>query len=66
MPISKQCSRCHEAYRPKRRSKFGQICPWCEEDMITAERELSFKCGLRPLYELDIVELNKYWLSRNV
>ena len=34
--------------------------------MITAERELSFKCGLRPLNELDIIELNKYWIARNV
>jgi hypothetical protein len=65
MPISIKCSRCREIYHPTHRSKFGQVCPWCEDDIIKTERELSIKCGLRPLNELDIIELNKYWLYRN-
>jgi len=60
----KKCSRCHEYYTQKRRSRYGQICPWCEENMIMAERELSRKCGLHPLSEADITYLNKYWRYR--
>lgn len=65
MNISKKCDRCHETYRPVRNSRFGQLCPWCEDDLISLERELSIRCGLRPLNALDIIELNKYWLYRN-
>ena len=65
MPITKKCSRCHETYSSPRRSRFGQICPWCEDSMIMAERELSFQCGIRPLNELDIIEFNKYWLVKD-
>ena len=49
----------------ERRSKFGQVCPWCEEGLIATERELSRKCGLHPLTERDLLELNKYWQRLN-
>ena len=55
------CSRCHEPYIRIRYSRLGQVCPWCEEDLIALDRELSRKCGLRPLMTHDLLELNKYW-----
>lgn len=60
----KKCSRCYEYYTQKRRSRYGQICPLCEEDMIMTERELSRKCGLRPMTEEDITKFKKYWRYR--
>lgn len=65
MPKTIKCSRCHEMFVRERRSKFGQVCPWCEESLIATERELSRKCGLHPLTERDLLELNKYWQRLN-
>jgi hypothetical protein len=43
---------------------MGQICQWCEENIIAAERELSRKCGLRPMTSHDVEYLNKYWQKK--
>jgi hypothetical protein len=43
---------------------MGQICYWCERDLIEHERELSSKCGLRPMSKVDVEELNKYWQKK--
>jgi len=59
------CSRCHEKFIPKFRSRYGQLCPWCEESLIMAERDLSFRCGLHPMTEQDELEFNKHWLQLN-
>ena len=59
-----KCSRCHEKYLPVRYSRMGQICEWCEEDIIALERELSIRCGLRPMTKNDVEELNKYWQKK--
>lgn len=59
-----KCSRCHEKYLPIRYSRMGQICEWCERDLIELDWELSRKCGLRPMTKNDVEELNKYWLKK--
>ena len=58
------CSRCHDKFVPKFRSRYGQICPWCENDLIASERELSHRCGLQPMSDLDELEFNKYWCDK--
>lgn len=60
-----KCSRCKKEYILKYHSKMG-ICPWCEEALIAAERELSRKCGLRPMTKRDVEELNKYWSRKKI
>jgi len=55
------CSRCHEKFIPRGYSRYGQICPWCEEALIMAEKELSRQCGLQPMTELDVLNYLKYW-----
>lgn len=59
-----KCSRCHEKFEQIYKSRMGQICQWCEENIIATERELARKCGLRPLTSHDIEELNKYWQKK--
>ena len=59
-----KCSRCHEMFIMTHKSKMGQICEWCEEDIIVLERELSLKCGLRPMTRHDVEELNEYWRKK--
>ncbi len=61
-----KCSRCYEDFRQNYKSKLGQICPWCEEDLIALDRELSHKCGLRPMTKMEMEQLNRYWLLMNV
>lgn len=61
-----KCSRCHEMYIPTYRSRMGQICYWCERDLIELERELSLKCGLRPMTSHDIEALNQYWQKKRL
>jgi len=55
------CSRCHEKFVPRFHSRYGQICPWCEEALIMTEKELSRKCGLPPMTELEVINYLKYW-----
>jgi len=59
-----KCSRCHEKYIQTYHSKMGQICKWCEEDIIALDKELSRKCGIRPMTRHDVEELNKYWQKK--
>jgi hypothetical protein len=59
------CSRCREEFIQNYKSKLGQICPWCEDDLIALDRELSRKCGLRPMTNMDVQELNRWWLLMN-
>lgn len=59
-----KCSRCHEKYFPVHYSRMGQICRWCEEDIIALDKELSRKCGIRPMTWQDVEYLNKYWQKK--
>jgi hypothetical protein len=61
-----KCSRCREEFIQNYKSKLGQICPWCEEDLIALDRELSYKCGILPMTKRDIQALNIYWILKNV
>lgn len=47
-PTIKLCSRCHEKFIV-RHSRYGQICPWCEQSMIAEERDLCRNCGITPM-----------------
>jgi hypothetical protein len=60
-----KCSRCREEFVQNYKSKLGQICSWCEEDLIALDRELSYKCGILPMTKRDIQALNQYWLLIN-
>ena len=57
-------SRCREDYDVRTYHSRMGICRWCEEDLITLDRELSRQCGLRPMGKLDVDELNKYWQKK--
>jgi len=59
-----KCSRCHEMYIRTHHSRMGQICEWCERDLIELDWELSRKCGIRPMTRQDIEYLNEYWQKK--
>ena len=61
MPKTIKCSRCREMFIKMHLSRLGQVCPWCEEDLIALDWELSRKCGLRPMTKRSMLELNQYW-----
>ena len=62
MQTIKLCSRCHEnfIYRP---SRYGQICPWCEQSMIDEERDLCRACGIKPMTKREEIEYLRDWES---
>jgi|GEM_PF-3554727 len=55
------CSRCHEEFIPRGYSRYGQICPWCEQSMIVEEHDLCHQLGILPMTELDVLNYLKYW-----
>lgn len=55
------CSRCHEKFVPRFHSRYGQLCPWCVESLILTERELSRRCGMEPMTELEELAYHKFW-----
>ncbi len=59
-----KCSRCHDYFIQTYKSRYGQLCRVCEKNLIAAERELSRRCGLRPMSDMDVFYLNRYWNQR--